>query len=303
MNICAVIVTFNRPALLSKVLEQFESLQSPPNSIVIIDNHSMDETPQIIKKWKNTTQYKKIILIRLKQNSGGSGGFYEGIKQALTLNPDWIWLSDDDALPHKDCFKTIRSKITQINKDEYSAICCAVMNKGKIDDNHRRRLHKRFITLKEKNVPINEYQYYGFSLDFFSYVGTVINVDKLKQAGLPDKDYFIWYDDSEHAWRLSSYGKIICLPQAKTDHDTIEDNTITWKTYYGLRNKLLMFKRHHYISYLKQIYLLKKKIYLSRSLKKNPIYKKILIAAVTDAMNNKKGIHTVYQPGWNEKNS
>lgn len=303
MNICSVIVTFNRQALLSKVLEQFESLQSPPDSIVIIDNHSMDETPQIMEQWKHTTQYKKIILIRLEQNLGGSGGFYEGIKLALTLNPDWIWLSDDDAFPREDCFKIIRSGITQINKDEYSAICCSVINKGKIDDNHRRRLHKGFITLKEKNVPKNEYQNYEFLLDLFSYVGAIINVDKLKQAGLPDKDYFIWHDDFEHAWRLSYYGKIICLPQAKIDHDTTEDSVVTWKTYYGLRNKLLMFKRHHYISYLKQIYLLKKKIYLSTSLKKNPIYKKILIAAVTDAMNNKKGVHTLYRPSWSKKNS
>jgi len=140
-------------------------------------------------------------------------------------------------------------------------------------------------------------------MNLFSYVGTVININKLKQTGLPDKDYFIWHDDFEHAWRLSFYGKIICLTQAKIYHDTTEDNTITWKTYYGLRNKLLMFKRHHYISYLKQIYLLKKKIYLSTSLKKNPIYKKILIAAVTDAISNKKGLHIIYQPSWSNKNS
>lgn len=302
MNICAVIVTYNRHTLLQKVLDTFDILNSPPDSIIIVDNHSTDQTPYVISQWKKKTNYKKTICIRLAQNGGGSGGFHAGIQEALTLRPDWIWLSDDDAIPDHNCFSVIKSKLAEINPIEYSAICCSVINKGQIDENHRRRLCKTFLTIKEKNVAIEEYTNPLFTLDLFSYVGTMVNVKKLIKAGLPDKDYFVWHDDFEHSWRLSLHGKIICLPQAKIYHDTIEDDQLTWKSYYGLRNKLLMFKNHHYISYLKQVYLLKKKIYLSSSLRQNPVYKTMLIAAVSDAIRGKKGLHSVYKPGWSAHN-
>lgn len=298
MNICAIIVTYNRKSLLSHVLKRFEQLESPPDSLVIVDNHSTDGTPEIVHKWQTNTSYQNVFVIQLDKNLGGSGGFHKGLKAALTLNPDWIWLSDDDAFPDLNCFHILRSKLHHIDPLKYAAICCTVINKGNIDENHRRRLFKKFITLKEKNVPLGDYDLEEFDLDLFSYVGTVINARILRKAGLTDKDYFIWHDDFEHAWRLSRFGKIICLRDAKIYHDTTEDNQVTWKSYYGIRNKLLMFKHHHYVSYLKQLYLLHKKILFSSTLRKDPIYRKMVIAAVKDAMRNKKGLHSIYKPGW-----
>lgn len=302
MNICAVIVTFNRKELLQKVLQSFEQLKSPPNSIVIIDNNSTDGTIDVIQEWSSITRYDNVHYIHLDENIGGSGGFYEGLNYALKLEPDWIWVSDDDAIPDENCFEIIRKKIATLNQDEVSAVCCSVINNGQIDLLHRRRLVKNKFFLEEKIVDLNEYLLESFQFDLFSYVGTVINTNKLKKSGLPERDYFIWYDDTEHSWRLSLQGKIICVPAAKIYHDIAYTDSTSWKTYYGMRNQLLTFKKHHYITYLKSILYWKKKILLSRSLRKKISYRDILIEAVNDAIGNRKGLHSLYRPGWNNAN-
>lgn len=299
MNIAAVIVTYNRKELLAKTLLYFDELTTPPNSIIIIDNNSNDGTDETVNAWKAKTSYNDIHHIQLDKNGGGSGGFYAGLEYALHLNPDWIWLSDDDAFPEKNCFSIIRDKIAKIDEKEYSAICCSVINEGKIDKAHRRRiLRHKLIFKKERSVPLKDYEKKEFQCDLFSYVGTVINVQKLKTVGLTEKDYFIWNDDTEHAWRLSKSGKIVCLTEAKIHHNAPTfTNKLTWKVFYGERNKLFMYKKHAYLTYLFLLKQLKKRIKNSINQQK----KELLTAVLSAVMTDKKGIDDVYKPGWKAK--
>ncbi|MDX5627793.1 MULTISPECIES: glycosyltransferase [unclassified Brenneria] len=300
MNICAVIVTYNRAELLEMVLKRFEEIVSPPDSIIIVDNNSTDRTSQVINDWFIKTKYKSKFLLSLNENIGGSGGFHEGFKYALTLKPDWIWVSDDDAFPEVDCFHVIRSKLAEINQSDYSAICGAVIDKGKIDVSHRRALVKKYFFLQnQKEIDIHEYEKDEFSIDLFSYVGVVINAKKLDKAGVTEREYFIWYDDTEHSWRLRKIGKILCVPNAKINHDTLSSNTdISWKTFYGVRNKMLMYKKHAYLTYLYEMLLLKLKILLQIRSMRNSTTRDLYRRAIFSAKANRKGVDEKYKPGF-----
>lgn len=291
----AVIVTYNRKELLAETLKCFDNLESPPNTIIIVDNNSNDGTENVVAEWTQRTKYKDVHYLRLEENIGGSGGFHTGLKHALKMNPDWVWLSDDDAFPEKNCFTYIRNKINNIDADKFSAICCAVINNGVIDKSHRRRIlnHKIFLK-KERCVPVNEYNGI-FELDLFSYVGVVINCKKLKLVGLTLKDYFIWNDDTEHSWRLRKVGKIICIPDAKIYHNTPPiSHEITWKTFYGERNKLIMYKKHAYLTYLKMLYEINKRINKTYSPQEKNLLKSVLSAVHEERM----GLDEMYKPGW-----
>ena len=81
-------------------------------------------------------------------------------------------------------------------------------------------------------------------LDFF-----ISKVKELKKIGLPKKEYFIWYDDSEFCLRIN--GGIALVPKAKLNHKTVLSyetgniiSRITWKHYYGYRNRYDCAKRH-----------------------------------------------------------
>ena len=51
------------------------------------------------------------------------------------------------------------------------------------------------------------------------------------------KDLFIYYDDTEHAFRLRKLKPIICVPKVKINHDTDAENKVSWK-------RILWDKKH-----------------------------------------------------------
>lgn len=309
MNIGVVIVTYNRKEKLKKALEAYENQTLKPSYIIVVDNNSNDGTNDMLNKWKTEKgEFTKYIL-NLPQNIGGSGGFYTGLKKGLELKADWIWVSDDDAYPEYDAFEKASNYINKENIENDSnvaAICGQIINNGKTDITHRKRIVKNFINIDLVPVPIKEYNNENFELNLFSYVGTIINKSYLKKAGLPEKDYFIYYDDTEHSYRLNKLGKIICIPSVKIVHDvysrTSED--VNWKEYYTVRNKLLFLKKHFNSRYYKYMYVKQTfKCILRRGVKikeirKTQIRNTQIRTALKDGSKEAKGIHNLYKPGW-----
>lgn len=297
MAIGVVVVTFNRLNKLKEAMQSFSKQTVAPDYIVVVDNASTDQTPQYLKEWKNKKESYAKYVVTMDENMGGSGGFYTGLKFAQKLKSDWIWVSDDDAFPENNALEIAEK---YLNKD-YSAICGMVINNGKIDLDHRRHYKRERFRL----VPISysEEMYYreNFEVECFSYVGAIINKEKLKLAGLPRKEYFIWMDDTEHSLRLHRYGKIICVPTIKIHHDVGIANTSvpTWKDYYGIRNTADMYRRnfpYKYFVYYCYGNLVKTSLNIIKN--KNVGFNKMKRKAIIDALRKKMGINDIYRPGW-----
>ena len=63
---------------------------------------------------------------------------------------------------------------------------------------------------------------------------------------MPERDFFIWFDDTEYSLRVNEKFNIICAPEIRVFHDTIIEKEwkYSWKTYYGERNKLYTLQKH-----------------------------------------------------------
>lgn len=303
MNIGVVLVTYNRIEKLKIALKKYDEQTYMPEYVLVVNNNSTDGTYEYLEEWKKEKKKYSKYVINLEENIGGSGGFYTGLEEAKKLSASWIWVSDDDAFPKVEAFEQLNNFEKEVDVTKYSGICGKVINNGKIDLEHRRRITKNLFKIKEKNVSIEEYNKEYFLLDLFSYVGTVINKECIEKCGTTIKDFFIYYDDTEHAYRLSKNKPIICVPKVEIIHDTVLDTKITWKTYYATRNRLIFYKKHFakrylyytYITqYLKQI----TKIIIKKIIGKNYIVNKMNIKAIKDAKNDKLGLDDVYKPGW-----
>ena len=143
-------------------------------------------------------------------------------------------------------------------------LCCFNSN-GDIDLNHRTNLVKKGLTVKSIPVSIQQYKTEkSIEIDVASYVGFLINSNAIKKVGYPRKEYFIFYDDTEHSIRLKKYGSILLVPSSKINHlapifkgSSMSDN---WKIYYQYRNRLKTINDHFggkYIIYLKFMIILK----------------------------------------------
>lgn len=302
MKIDIVIVTYNRLEKLINALNSFENQTKLPGKIVIVDNNSTDGTKQFLEEWKlKKSKYEKVV-ISLEKNTGGSGGFYEGTKYLLENGSEWIWVSDDDAYPEKQALEISYNYIENNNMKNVSAICGQVIKNGITDYVHRKTIKEDRLILKTKFSTKKDYLKDIFEINIFSYVGTILSAEKLRQAGLINKNFFIYQDDSDHSIRMSKVGKIMCVPKIKIVHDVTDDNInksdYTWKTYYLLRNKLYFYK----FNFKARYYKLEKILTYLRIIKKhNKECTKLILSAINDFNNGKMGISNTYKPDWKLK--
>lgn len=297
MNIDIVIVTFNRLEKLKHTLVCYEKQTIKPRTIIVVNNNSSDGTKEYLDEWKDVKSSFEKHIINLDDNIGGSGGFYEGQKFALGLNPDWIMLADDDAYPAVNMIEEFVKFVSSHNTNNTAAICAEVLRTdGSIDTSHRSRYHLVKGLFYERTRSLNEdYDNEWFDIDLLSYVGCFLKKEALINVGLVNPDYFIYSDDSEHSLRLKKYGNIICVPAIKIIHDeqfAKRTDNITWKDYYGYRNEINMLKRHHFIA---AITWTRRQLKL---LKHFPDKKKVYKEAMKDAWFGRLGKHSIYKPGW-----
>lgn len=299
MKVTVVIVTYNRKEHLRQVLKIYDEIKYKIENLIVVNNCSNDGTYELLQNWINEKSEYKKILINMDKNLGGSGGFYEGMKKSLELDSEWVYVSDDDAYPKKNIFEVFNKFIQNNDTKEIAALCSKVINNGEVDISHRRRIEAKKIFIKEENVSVNEYNN-NFELDLFSYVGTLINLQYIKKYGITEKDYFIYYDDTEHSLRLSKYGKIICIPEAEVMHDVPREvkGTLTWKHYYGERNNLLTIKKHYGNKYFISEYLRSKLRVIKRLFLGKFEEAKMINKGIEDARKNIQGIDKLYKPGW-----
>src|ERR687886_555758 len=102
MCIAAVVVTYNRKALLLECLAALARQTHPLERILVVDNASTDGTPAALAGCGID-----VDLLRLRRNGGGAEGFHYGVREALAGDPDWIWLMDDDCEPADDALERL----------------------------------------------------------------------------------------------------------------------------------------------------------------------------------------------------
>lgn len=254
-DVCALIVTYNRKRYLMKLIEGILSGDVIPKKILIFDNHSTDNTAEELIENKIITEYKEaeitksitnenieIYYYRNNTNSGGAGGFHDGIAIAEKINCKYIWTMDDDVLPDKNCLE----RLIKALKKGYR-ICIP----NRTDENYIDRANIKLnmsnpffynITLREKSVLGNKIKEEIIDVVDMPFEGPIFETKIVKAVGLPKKEFFIIFDDSEFAYRISKTTKIGFVKSAILHKQIIPKKNKTkqimnWKNYYGLRNQ------------------------------------------------------------------
>lgn len=204
----------------------------------------------------------------MNKNIGGAGGFNRGIKEAMKLNPDWVWIMDDDAEPQKNCLENLTKEID--GSDNIGVLCPIIKHKAtnEIQWYHHKILDKKMY----KDFPINSikseneiFQSSLTKLDANAFVGPLIDSELIKKYGFPEKEYFIWSDDLEYTYRLSQEKSCYLSTKSIIFHKDKNINPKTgkvninsiWKQYYGIRNRILFIRKHQTNPFYRIIYYFK----------------------------------------------
>lgn len=297
MKLGTIIVTYNRISLLKECIEACISQSVKFEKIFVVNNASTDGTTEYLEQ----LNAENIEIITLAENLGGAGGFYKGIELAQKHDLDYVLLIDDDAILDCNYNQEIVKYMQQDNN--IFAYSGTVKTNNEIQFGHRRHLSKKF---KEIDSISEDYDGYYFDYDLATFCGLFISVDIIRKIGLPCKDFFIWYDDTEYSLRIKQFTKIRNINNAWLKHKTsINDNKgITWKTYYGLRNQIITIKKyfpkHILLKNILQIYKMIIGGKILRIVKKDMYYDKLSDLhkdALRDGLDNNTGKNSKYVPG------
>lgn len=249
----AVVVTFNRKQLLLQCLQALSIQTQQPSKILIVDNASTDGTIETLQQ-NGWLEQPNIQLIALKENTGGAGGFSAGMQYAFEQGADYVWMMDDDAMPHPAALEEIMRYATPEHiygslavNGEDTAWATTLLAENKT------------VHLKKQVSELAEVQ----SLPF---LGFLTSKEIYQNIGLPDASYFIAADDVEYCMRAQHAGhKIFICGQSQIEHPKSDRyefnflgkkvtflNLVAWKRYYDTRNRLLIAKKYYGIKYYTQ---------------------------------------------------
>jgi rhamnopyranosyl-N-acetylglucosaminyl-diphospho-decaprenol beta-1,3/1,4-galactofuranosyltransferase len=225
-KVIAVVVTYNRRALLSECIEALRKQSRPLDAILIVNNGSTDGT----EKW--LSQQTDLIFIN-QQNVGSSGGFSTGINRAYELNYDWIWCMDDDGYPKEDALENL------LAADDG---CLKLLNCAVIDKEDKKSFvwkTQQYKTLDEVDCKIIEGIGHPFN-------GTMLHRRIIERAGVPKPKYFLWGDETEYYYRIVKQNEIPVCTVANSIHyhpatafsvKKDWDYASGWKMYFYIRNR------------------------------------------------------------------
>jgi GT2 family glycosyltransferase len=248
---CAVVVTYNRKELLIECLESLRKQTKPLNAIYIIDNASTDGTPNLLLEkefieklppdkvdhnWEkcfltNSPVDKseiKIYYVRMCENTGGAGGFYEGVKRAYEEGYDWIWLTDGDTSHNNNLLERFS---VYFKREDLSALT------NKVTDSSDNILIKTAGNLNFQGIkypinilkPVEEKEYEKDSLheiELATFVSLLVNRKAVEEVGFPKKEFFIHFDDWEFCLRLLKFGKIFLITDCASIHKELPQKTV-----------------------------------------------------------------------------
>jgi GT2 family glycosyltransferase len=240
-SVGAVVVSYNRRALLEQVLNSLLTQSRPIDHIYVVDNASTDGTADFLSSLEDS----KISWKRLPRNTGGSGGFSFGMKWAFEEGHEWIWLMDDDVMQAPSCLeellrfgKTHRVLIPMPMGDDGGHLAGLAM-KLNLDSPFRRGFKSHIVdriypTVRDlpSLIPIED----------LSFEGPLIHRSIPEIIGFPRNDFFIGWDDTEFAVRIlrAKLGPSMLVREAHMLRLAKQSTSLPlWRRYYQWRNELL----------------------------------------------------------------
>ena len=274
-RIAAVVVTYNRKALLIEGLESLLNQSHPLDAIYIIDNCSSDGTYEFLRdrelvgptggqdrgSWETVRavplpavppRQTQIHFVRLPENTGGAGGFHEGMKRAAEAGFDWLWLMDDDLVTASDALEALVRKKEALSASQNPPFLlnCVVLSKDRMDGDKlafplqelSRSGYPRMGVYHWRLSEVRDKIKAGLYCWACPFNGTFVSARAIAQVGLPNKDFYIKGDEKDFLWRAARRLALYTVVDSKVFHPEPRTDVFDWKQYYGIRNMFIVNK-------------------------------------------------------------
>lgn len=214
VRVTAVVVTYDRLPLLRRLVARLEEVPEV-DEVLVIDNASTDDTGA----WLAARDGRGSLLVRsLATNTGGAGGFHEGLEWAVERGADLVWLMDDDGLPDADCLSRLLAHRGEldfwgpvvVDEDDPARLVFPIRLPGGTRVVHRMADVTAAAVdglIRDVVIPFN---------------GVLLTRELVGRIGLPRAEFFIWGDDHEYRLRAErAGGRVATVIGARVLHPSV----------------------------------------------------------------------------------
>lgn len=247
VRVAAVVVTYNRLEKLKRVLSSIESQSLAPELLLVIDNASTDGTTAYLAEREFSLAHD---VVTLSSNTGGAGGFAEGMLRGYQAGADFVWIMDDDCYPEPSALETLvegfDAAVNELGGDVPFACSVVQFTDGSICEMNNPVPTwdwGRLLVKNQKSVMVTT----------CSFVSVLVPRWVIADYGLPYREYFLWFDDREYTLRLTARCPGIQVLDSVVIHDMADNKGVNfsmvtkdslWKFTYGVRNEASYLLHH-----------------------------------------------------------
>ena len=239
-HVIAVVVTYNRKALLGECVNCLLGQTASNLSILIVDNASTDGTRQSLEL---LIEAGKVLYVNTGENLGGAGGFQFGIRCAMRQGCDYVWVMDDDSMPEPRALEALLRAALSLKNFGYLS-GRTLWTDGSLCRMNIQR-DTRMKNISDFSAPV-------IPSGAATFVSLLVPTRVVREVGLPIGAFFIWADDLEYTRRISRRYPCYVVTDSVTVHKCATNNGGNIATdvaeripryRYAYRNEVYLYRR------------------------------------------------------------
>jgi len=216
-SVVAVVVTFDAPEALHECVHALQAQTAPVREIIVVDNGNADSS---VLRGEHGETSDTVRMLHLPENTGPAGAFARGLREALSSDPDFVWVMDDDVVPAPECLQLLVREMRDLGDH-------AVLFPSQINTRT------------------------GSNVEHWGWCAALIPASAVRRVGVPLAEFFWGMEDTEYFRdRLPLAGYPLRRVAAANVRLPIRDADArrpAWKYYYECRNRtyFYLYRRAH----------------------------------------------------------
>ena len=248
-HVVGIILNWNNYDDTKRCIDNLQGLYYQNFDLILVDNGSTDGSYE-----KLVVEYDELIGIKNSHNLGFGGGINAGIERARSMNPDYIWVLNNDIIidneylldkmvgfmdSNRECGIMSPTVMKYPEKSEYW-FENGVFDRRAVMAFHG-RMAKRILTFRNYNVRQDDSKLYN---DYIPFCSALIRNSIFADVGLYPEKYFLYYGDVEYCFRVREKGfKIYTDKTTQVYHRVsagMESRRSPLHLYYLARNRQIL---------------------------------------------------------------
>jgi len=243
-EVCSVILTYNEVEAPLECYRTIRAQTYAKHRVIVVDNGSKIPVYEALARALPAES-----LVRIEENKGFTGGMNVGIRRALEIGSEYIWILNNDVqVPNTQTLEALIK--TMLDGD--LGLCSPVI----IDDYDPKQVLRLYGYGFDAHLwatplyALDDYETRRVEGRVVCLPGTalLIKADVLRQLGSLDEDYFIQWEDMDFGLRAyKAHVSSASVPSIEINHGFVPaEHRGPAYHYYDARNQILLRKKHLY---------------------------------------------------------